>query len=62
MTDQERLDWLEADSDRLEDVRGRVNNEGVSVRAAIDWFADYNRIRAATSLPPGTYTFTGPLK
>ena len=36
--DKERLDWLDADSSRLEDVRGRVNNEGGTVRAAIDWF------------------------
>lgn len=25
MTDTERIDWLEADPDRLEDVRGRVD-------------------------------------
>jgi hypothetical protein len=34
--DRERLDWLT--SDRLEDVRGRCNNEDVTVREAIDWF------------------------
>lgn len=32
-----RLNWLQVNPRRLEDVRGRVNNEGVSVRAAIDW-------------------------
>jgi hypothetical protein len=37
-SDEDRIDWLEAHSDRLEDVRGRVNNEGGSVRDAIDWF------------------------
>lgn len=36
MTDEERLDWLEEDPDRLEDVRGYVNNEGGTVRDAID--------------------------
>lgn len=35
-TDTERLDWLDADNDRLEDVRNYMNNEGVSVREAID--------------------------
>jgi hypothetical protein len=34
--DTERLDWLDADSDRLEDVRGYMNNEDCGVRAAID--------------------------
>lgn len=37
--DSARLDWLDANPDRLEDVRGRINNEGVNVRDAIDWFA-----------------------
>jgi hypothetical protein len=36
-SDSDRLDWLELNSDRLEDVRGRVNNERASVRGAIDW-------------------------
>lgn len=35
-TDTERLDWLDADSDRLEDVRNYMNNENVSVRETID--------------------------
>ena len=35
-TDSERLDWLEEDRSRLEDVRGRCNNEGTTVREAID--------------------------
>lgn len=39
MSDSDRLDWLEADESRLEDVRGRVNNEGASIREAIDWLA-----------------------
>lgn len=39
MTDTERLDWLEVDSSRLEDVRGRVENENVDIRVAIDWLA-----------------------
>lgn len=36
MTDTERLDWLDADNTRLEDVRGRMNNENETVREAID--------------------------
>jgi hypothetical protein len=40
MTDQERIAWLEADPSRLEDVRGRINNEGGTVREAIDYFAE----------------------
>lgn len=35
--DKERLDWFDADPSRLEDVRGRINNEGGTVRAAVDW-------------------------
>ena len=35
--DGERLAWLEANHMRLEDVRGHVNNEGGTVRQAIDW-------------------------
>jgi hypothetical protein len=35
--DKQRLDWLTT-ADRLADVRGRLNNEGGSVRDAIDWF------------------------
>ena len=36
VSDKRRLDWLEADPDRLEDVCGFVNNEGETVRGAID--------------------------
>ena len=37
--DAKRLDWLEEfDSERLEDVRGHINNEGGTVREAIDFF------------------------
>lgn len=36
--DTRRLDWLEKNPDELEWVRGRVNNEGGTVREAIDWF------------------------
>lgn len=37
-TDTERMDWLDVSD--LENVRGRMNNEDVSVREAIDWFMD----------------------
>lgn len=40
MSDTERIDWLEQDSSRLEDVRGRVENENVDIREAIDWLAE----------------------
>jgi len=36
--DQRRLDWLTADDASLLDVRGRMVNEGASLREAIDWF------------------------
>ncbi len=37
MTDSERLDWLQEDWDRLEDVRGLLSNEPFdTVRSAID--------------------------
>lgn len=39
LTDSERLDWLEADNLRLEDVRVRMNNEGELLREAIDALA-----------------------
>jgi len=35
--DQLRLDWLAAGDDRLLDARGRMVNESVSLREAIDW-------------------------
>lgn len=38
-TDTERLDWLDIDSDRLEDVRGRMNDDEETVREAIDFLA-----------------------
>lgn len=40
MTDSERLDWLEGDSMRLEDVRGWMDNEEHDVRKAIDTLAE----------------------
>lgn len=36
MTDEERLDWLEKSDSRLQDVYWTVQNEGMSVRMAID--------------------------
>ncbi len=35
--DQRRLDWIAANDARLLDVRGRMVNEGASLREAIDW-------------------------
>jgi hypothetical protein len=40
LTDTERLDWLAKDTERLEDVRGRMENENVDIREAIDWLAE----------------------
>ncbi len=42
MSDKERLDWLEKTS-RLQDVYWRIENEGGSVRDAIDWLAKAQR-------------------
>lgn len=39
MTDTERIDWLEADPVRVEDVHGYMSNEGATVRGAIDRLA-----------------------
>ena len=36
MTDTERLDWLEGDNIRLDDVGRRMEVEGESIREAID--------------------------
>lgn len=42
MTDTERLNWLDEDVTRLEDVRGRMNNENEDIRDAIDRLAKLN--------------------
>lgn len=39
----DRMAWLQGNPDRLEDVRGRVNNEGCAVGDAIDWFMAQDR-------------------
>jgi hypothetical protein len=39
MEDERRLKWLDADYERLEDVRGHINNSGDSVREAIDYLS-----------------------
>jgi len=45
--DTTRVDWLEAAStERLENVRWRIENEGGTVREAIDWFRQRDAIRA----------------
>jgi hypothetical protein len=41
--DRQRIDWLEADAERLEDVRGYVNNEGGTIRDAIDELSGEDR-------------------
>lgn len=40
MTDEERLDWLDDNHTRLQDVYWRMENEGCSLRDAIDWLAE----------------------
>ena len=45
--DTERLDWLDADSDRLEDVRNRMNDEEETVREAIDALAAIGALMSA---------------
>lgn len=48
--DEHRLAWLEADTSRLEDVRGHINNEGGTIRAAIDALMSLQ----GSALPSGT--------
>lgn len=36
MTDKQRLDWLDEDTERLLDVDWHIKNEGGDVRTAID--------------------------
>lgn len=36
MNDQKRLDWLNENIDRLQDVYWHITNEGVTIREAID--------------------------
>lgn len=40
MNSHEILTWLNADPSRLEDVRVRVKNEGVSVISAVEWLME----------------------
>ncbi len=46
ITDRARLDWLEANFERLIDVRWRIVNEGDNVRQAIDALMALNAERA----------------
>ena len=39
-TDQERLDWLQADHSRLQNVYWHIQNEDGTVRQAIDTLAE----------------------
>jgi len=38
MSDGEMLDWLEQDTDRLTDVYWHMENEGGTIREAIEFF------------------------
>jgi hypothetical protein len=38
--DDARVSWLERDPSQLENVLGRVNNEAVTVRQAVDWLME----------------------
>lgn len=49
-TDTSRLDWLQADSERLKDVFYRSENEEESIREAIDWLRE--TLARAKSPPP----------
>jgi hypothetical protein len=40
MSDSQRLDWLYANTQRLKDVYWRIENEGGTVRDAIDFLSD----------------------
>lgn len=43
MTDEQRLNWLNEDTERLEDVRGYMVNEEVDIREAIDRLAELQK-------------------
>jgi hypothetical protein len=40
MSDSQKLDWLNANTQRLKDVYWRIENEGGTVRDAIDFLSD----------------------
>jgi hypothetical protein len=40
MSDSQRLDWLDANAQRLKDVYWHIENEGGTVRDAIDFLSD----------------------
>jgi hypothetical protein len=44
-TDAERIDYLNANTQRLGEVYWRIENEGGTVRDAIDWFIDVRDVR-----------------
>lgn len=45
MTDEERIDWIEIDVDRFDDIRGILNNEDAeTVREAIDILAERQKV------------------
>lgn len=46
VSDAERLDWLKYNS-RLQDVYWRIENEGGTVREAIDWFMEQEKAQHA---------------
>lgn len=39
MDDSDRIDWLAANWDRLGETYWRLQNEGGTIREAIDWLA-----------------------
>lgn len=39
-TDSERLDWLNANDSRLQDIYWHIQNEGGDLRSAIDYVID----------------------
>jgi len=40
MSDSQRFDWLDANTQRLKEVYWRIENEGGNVREAIDFLSD----------------------
>lgn len=45
-TDQERIEWLQADTSRLQDVYWYIQNEDGTVRQAIDKLAELQSTRS----------------
>lgn len=44
MTDTEIIDWLSVSTERILDARGRIENEDVTLRQAVEWLAKAHEV------------------